>query len=58
MPGSPLWFDAVEREPVRRAPALGEHTEAILAEVLGLGAAEIGRLVDRGVVAGPQPVSS
>ncbi len=52
-PGSPLWFDALEREPVGRAPALGEHTEAILAEVLRLDSAEIGRLVDAGVVALP-----
>jgi 2-methylfumaryl-CoA isomerase len=53
MPGSPLRFSAVERVPVRRAPLLGEHTEEILADVLGLGAGEIGRLHDAGVVAGP-----
>jgi 2-methylfumaryl-CoA isomerase len=53
MPGSPLWFGAVDRQPVERAPLLGEHTEEILADVLGLGAAEIGRLHDDGVVAGP-----
>jgi 2-methylfumaryl-CoA isomerase len=53
MPGSPLWFDALERAPVGRAPVLGEHTEEILAEVLRLDSAEIGRLVDGGVVAGP-----
>jgi crotonobetainyl-CoA:carnitine CoA-transferase CaiB-like acyl-CoA transferase len=29
---------------------LGEHTEAILAGLLGLGTAEIGRLHDVGVV--------
>ena len=33
------------------APALGEHTEAVLADVLGLAGAEIGRLYDDGVVA-------
>jgi 2-methylfumaryl-CoA isomerase len=53
-PGSPLWFDALERQPVARAPALGENTEEILAEVLGLGSAEIGRLIDGGIVAGPE----
>ena len=31
---------------------LGEHTEEILADVLGLGEAEIGRLFDAGTVAG------
>ena len=55
MPGSPLDFDAVPRVPVRRAPLLGEHTDEILGEVLGMTDAEIGRLLDRGVVAGPAP---
>ena len=36
-----------------RAPTLGEHTEEVLADVLGLSDAEIGRLHDDGVVAGP-----
>jgi 2-methylfumaryl-CoA isomerase len=52
MPGSPLDFDAVPRAPVRRAPLLGEHTDEVLAELLGLTDAEIGRLTERGVVAG------
>jgi 2-methylfumaryl-CoA isomerase len=51
MPGSPLWFEGLERLPVARAPLPGEHTEAVLAEVLGLAPAEIGRLHDAGVVA-------
>ena len=51
-PGSPLDFSAVPRVPVTPAPRLGEHTEEILADVLGLGAAEIGRLHDAGTVAG------
>lgn len=53
MPNSPLDFAALGREPARRAPLLGEHTEQILAEVLSLSPAEIGRLHDDGVVAGP-----
>jgi 2-methylfumaryl-CoA isomerase len=53
MPGSPLWFDAVDRAPVRRSPILGEHTDEILADLLGLSATEIGRLHDAGTVAGP-----
>jgi 2-methylfumaryl-CoA isomerase len=53
MPGSPLHFSGVDRVPVRRAPQLGEHTEEILAGVLGLSATEIGRLHDAGIVAGP-----
>jgi 2-methylfumaryl-CoA isomerase len=53
MPGSPLELGAFERQPVRRAPLLGEHTDEVLADVLGLADAEIGRLHDQGVVAGP-----
>jgi 2-methylfumaryl-CoA isomerase len=53
MPGSPLWFDGVERAAVRRAPILGEHTDEILADVLGLSSQEIGRLHDAGIVVGP-----
>ncbi|MGH7878123.1 MAG: CoA transferase, partial [Candidatus Binataceae bacterium] len=52
MPGSPLDFSAVQRLPVRRAPLLGEHTDEVLAEVLGLSGGEIARLRDKGVVAG------
>lgn len=51
MPGSPLTFGAVERGAVRPAPRLGQHTEQILADCLGLSGAEIGQLFDRGVVA-------
>lgn len=50
MPGSPLRFDA-EPGVVTRAPVLGEHTDEVLAEVVGLSAAEIGRLHDTGAVA-------
>jgi 2-methylfumaryl-CoA isomerase len=53
MPGSPLEFGAFERVPVRPAPALGEHTDEVLSDLLGLTDAEIGRLHDDGVVAGP-----
>jgi 2-methylfumaryl-CoA isomerase len=52
-PASPLEFSSVDRVPVRRAPLLGEHTEQVLAEVAGLSPAEIGRLHDDGIVAGP-----
>jgi 2-methylfumaryl-CoA isomerase len=52
MPGSPLDFNRPGRVPVRRAPRLGEHTEEILAEVLRLSPAEIGRLYDDRVVGG------
>jgi len=48
----PLGFGADGRLPPARAPCLGEHTEAVLTEVLGLSSAQYGRLHDAGVVAG------
>jgi 2-methylfumaryl-CoA isomerase len=50
MPGTPLDFSAVARVPVRRAPQLGEHTEAVLAELLGMTTAEIGRFERDGII--------
>ncbi len=50
---SPLCFGDAERLAPRRAPTLGEHTDEILADVLGLTDAEIGRLHAEKVVAGP-----
>lgn len=52
MNGSTLNFSALERVPVGRAPVLGEHTDQVLAELLGLTDGEIGGLHDRGVVSG------
>ena len=52
MPGSPLDFSAQPRVPVRRAPLLGEHTDEVLAQVLGLSSREIASLHDQGIVAG------
>lgn len=52
-PASPLDFSAVSRLAAMPAPRLGADTDEILANVLGLPAAEIGRLHDKGVVAGP-----
>lgn len=53
VPGSPLDFSAVPRLAPRAAPRLGEHTDEILLDLLGLDTAEVGRLYDAGVVAGP-----
>jgi 2-methylfumaryl-CoA isomerase len=52
-PNLPLGFSASGRVPLRRAPALGEHTDEILLEVAGVSEAELGRLHDAGIVAGP-----
>lgn len=53
VPGSPISFGAFTRQPPRRAPLLGEHTDEILGNDLGLSDKEIGRLREDGVVAGP-----
>ncbi len=53
MPGSPVQFGAVERLPVAPAPVLGEHTDEILADVLGRSPEEIARLHEEGLVGGP-----
>lgn len=49
--GAPWSFSGFERQPARPAPTLGEHTDEVLADVVGLSASEIGRLHDQGVVA-------
>lgn len=50
--GSAVRVGGQEREPTPPAPRLGDHTDEVLHEVLGLDSAAIGRLHDAGVVAG------
>ncbi len=52
--GTAVRIGGAGREPTPPAPLLGTHTDAVLAEVLGLSAGAIGALHDRGVVAGPE----
>jgi len=52
-PGTPFSFGAAPREPAAPAPLLGQHTEAILADVARLPEGEIARLFDDGIVAQP-----
>ena len=54
VPGSPLEFGEFERLPPRRASILGEHTDEILMDILGLSDAEISQLHDKKIVAGPR----
>jgi len=51
-PAIPLDFSLLARPPAAPAPRLGEHTEAVLLELLGLTSSEYGRLHDNGVVSG------
>lgn len=54
-PSQALHFGGLESTPPAPAPMLGQHTDEILAQELGLSAAEIGKLHDRGLVAGATP---
>ncbi|KZZ72185.1 mesaconyl-CoA isomerase, partial [Oleiphilus sp. HI0128] len=42
--GAPWNFSAFERQPAQPAPKLGQQTDEVLSEVVGLSSAEIGRL--------------
>ncbi len=53
LPGLPLDFGAAPRLPPRPAPLLGEHSDVVLSEILGLSSTEIGRLHDDRIIAGP-----
>lgn len=52
--GTPVREEGPGRGATPPAPLLGQHTDEILMEVLGLGSAAVGGLHDRGVVAGPE----
>lgn len=54
-PGAPVGLSGAERSAPPSAPRLGQHTDEVLATVLGLPEAEIGRLHDSGIVAGAEP---
>jgi len=51
VPGHPVTYSASPRKAPAPAPRLGQHSEEILADVLGLGSGQIGALMDAGVVA-------
>jgi 2-methylfumaryl-CoA isomerase len=53
--GTPLSFSMLDRNQATPSPELGQDTDAVLSDVLGLTELEVGRLHDDGVVAGPGP---
>ncbi len=53
-PASPLEFSRIARVPVAPAPRLGQHTDEILLDILGLTEHDVGVLHDDGIVAGPR----
>ena len=50
VPGNPVKFSKVVDGPDRRVPWLGEHTDAVLADELGLGAEQLATLRSDGVI--------
>ena len=53
VPRHPANFSKVDSTEAKGAPALGEHTEEILGDILHLSDIEISNLFDKGVVASP-----
>jgi 2-methylfumaryl-CoA isomerase len=52
--GTPIRASGEARGATPPAPLLGQDTDAVLVDVLGLSGAAIGRLHDTGIVAGPE----
>ena len=52
VPGAMATIPQAERLPAKRAPRLGEHSDEVLAESLGLSSGQLGALHDKGLVAG------
>ena len=53
--GAMMDFAGVERVPVRPAPVLGQDTDQVLSEILGLSDGELGRLHDQGIIGNAVP---
>jgi formyl-CoA transferase len=51
VPGMPIKMSKVTEGPETRVPWLGEHTDAVLAEELGLSPDEVAKLHESGAVA-------
>ena len=53
VPGTPMGFSGHDRETATPAPLLGQHTEAVLADVARLPDLDIAQLFDQGIVSQP-----
>jgi crotonobetainyl-CoA:carnitine CoA-transferase CaiB-like acyl-CoA transferase len=53
LPNSPMRYEGSSLRPLTLAPALGEHTDAVLGELCGLGDAELAELRREGVIGTP-----
>jgi 2-methylfumaryl-CoA isomerase len=54
VPKSPMIFEQCDTPDAVKAPQLGEHTEEILGDVVGMSDREISQLFDGGIVAAPR----
>lgn len=54
VPGAPMTFSSGPRKPPQAAPVLGQHTEEVLGDVVGMTDTEIAQLFDKGVVQSPE----
>ena len=52
VPSQAMKFSALQHEPPKPAPQLGQHTDEILSEILGMDSAQIGKLHDEKIIAG------
>jgi len=50
---TPIDFSAVAPVPPASGPVLGQHSDEVLSELLGLDSGAIGALHDRHIIAGP-----
>ncbi|AIT81462.1 CoA transferase [Novosphingobium pentaromativorans] len=51
-PGAAARIPAEERFPAAASPSIGQHSDEILATLLGMGSGEIGKLHDAGIISG------
>ena len=54
VPGAPMTFSSGPRKAPVVAPALGQHTEEVLGDVVGMTDTEIAQLFDKGIVQSPE----
>ena len=54
LPNSPMRYEGSSLRPLTPAPSLGEHTDAVLSELCGLGDAELAELRREGVIGAPE----
>jgi 2-methylfumaryl-CoA isomerase len=52
MAGLPLRFDDLANMPIKPAPLLGENTDEVLSDILGMADHSIADLHDRGIIGG------